>query len=380
MRVVLLGAGPTAQAAAFDRSREADLTEITIADVDFGRAQALAKRWGDPRMKAVHWDAADEGATARLLAGARAALSLAPYRFNAGLARAAVEARCSFCDLGGNNAVVAQELALDGEARSAGITLVPDCGLAPGMVSVLAADAIGAMDRAESVEIRVGGLPQRRGGPMDYSLLFNIQGLINEYIEDAVVLEDGEPRVVECPGDFEELEFPEPFGRLEAFNTSGGTSTLPETYRGRVRRLNYKTIRYPGHGKAILAMKQLGLFSSKPVMVEGVPVKPRELFAAAAGPVLDRGEPDVTLLRVTAQGEKGGRPFSRRYQMIEVADAEHGLSAMMRTTAYPATVVLMMLARGQVAAKGALPQERCIDPAAFLAGLKGCGLKVEVEG
>ncbi len=214
---------------------------------------------------------------------------------------------------------------------------------------------------------------------MDYSLVFNIEGLINEYIEDAVVIENGEPRVVECPGDFETLEFPAPFGTLEAFNTSGGTSTLPETYRGRVRRLTYKTIRYPGHGRAILAMKQLGLFSSKPVVVEGAAVKPRALFAATAGAVLDRGEPDVILLRVTARGVKGGQPFTRVYTMIEYPDTEHGLTAMMRTTAYPATAVLMMLARGEVTEKGALPQERCIEPGAFLEALGRSGLKVEVS-
>jgi lysine 6-dehydrogenase len=247
------------------------------------------------------------------------------------------------------------------------------------MVSVLAADAVSAMDVAESVEIRVGGIPQRRGGPMDYSLVFNIEGLINEYIEAGVVLEDGEPRVVECPGDFEELEFPAPFGTLEAFNTSGGVSTLPETYRGRVRRLNYKTIRYPGHGRSILAMKQLGLFSSTPVVVEGAAVKPRALFAAAAGPVLDRGEPDAILLRVTARGVKAGREFTRVYTMIEYPDTEHGLSAMMRTTAYPATAVLMMLARGEVAEKGAMPQERCIEPGAFLEALGRSGLKLEIR-
>ncbi len=184
--------------------------------------------------------------------------------------------------------------------------------------------------------------------------------------------------VVECPGDFESLTFPAPFGTLEAFTTSGGTSTLPETYRGRVPRLNYKTIRYPGHGRSFLAMKELGLFSSAPVVVDGVEVKPRAVFAATAGPVLDRGEPDVILLRVTARGVKGRQPFTRVYTMIEYPDTEHGLTAMMRTTAYPATAVLMMLARGEVAKKGALPQERCIEPGAFLEALGRSGLRVEV--
>lgn len=379
MRVALLGAGLQAQAACFDLVAQPDVTEIVVADSELARAQTLAARWKDPRVKPVGFDAGDLASARKVLQGAKAALSAVPYKFNVTLAQAAVAERCSFCDLGGNNDVVKRTLALDGEARAAGVTLVPDCGLAPGMTQVLVADAIKRFERTDSVEVRVGGLPQKRGGLLDYSLLFNIQGLINEYVEDAVVLEDGQPKVVPSLEDFEALEFPPPFGALEAFTTSGGTSTLPETYAGKVRRLNYKTIRYPGHGKVFQALKKLGLLSWEPrVEVDGALVSPRALFSKLAEPALDRREPDVALVRVTAKGERGGKQLTRTYQMIEYP--AHGLTAMMRTTAFPATVVMLMLARGQVAKKGAHPQERCIDSDAFLRELaaKPRELKIEV--
>ncbi len=379
MRLVLLGAGLQAQAACFDLLAQDDVTEVTVADADRDRAEALARRWSDPRVRAVVLDAADEAAAEEVMRGAKAALSAVPYRFNAGLARAAVRAGCSFCDLGGNNDVVAAELALHDEARAAGVTVVPDCGLAPGMVSVLAAHAVDSFETVESVEIRVGGLPQKRGGVLDYSLTFNIQGLINEYVEDAVVLEGGEVVTVPSLDAFETLEFPAPFGELEAFTTSGGTSTLPETYRGRVGRLNYKTIRYPGHGRVFRAMKDLGLLSWEPVAVDGVQVAPRAVTAAAVGPVLDRGEPDVILVRLTAVGTRSGRPARRVYEMIEYPDTEQGLTAMMRGTAYPATVVQLMLARGEVSEKGALPQERCIDPVKFVRELLARGFDLKIR-
>jgi lysine 6-dehydrogenase len=242
------------------------------------------------------------------------------------------------------------------------------------------ADAVARFDRCDSVEVRVGGLPQRRGGLLDYSLLFNIQGLINEYVEDAQVLVDGQPRTIPSLEDFETLEFPAPFGALEAFTTSGGTSTLPETYAGKVRRLNYKTIRYPGHGRVFQALKQLGLLSWEPkVEVDGAQVSPRALFSQLAGKALDRGEPDVALVRVTARGERGGESLTRTYQLIEYP--AHGLTAMMRTTAFPATIVQLMLARGQIEKKGAHPQERCVDPAAFIAqlGAKPRDIRLEVR-
>jgi len=381
MRVTLLGAGLQAQAACYDLTRQDDIAEILVADGDLEAAEALARRWGDPRIRPVPFDAADEAASESLLRGSAAALSAVPYRFNAGLARAAVRAGCSFCDLGGNNTVVNRELALDAEAKAAGVTVVPDCGLAPGMVAVLAAHAVAAFDTVDSLEIRVGGLPQRRGGLLDYSLLFNIQRLINEYVEDAVVLEEGEPKTVGSLDAFERLTFPEPFGEMEAFTTSGGTSTLPETYRGKIARLNYKTIRYPGHGRVFRAMMDLGLLGSEPVTVPeaAVAVSPRAVFAAVAGPALDRGEPDVTLMRITVEGRRDGAETRRIYQMIDEPDTERGLTSMMRSTAYPAVIVMEMLARGEVAAKGALPQERCIDPDRFLRELRARGLDIRIE-
>lgn len=380
MRVALLGAGLQAQAACFDLIAQPDVSEVVVADSDLARAQALAQRWGDPRIKPRAFDASDLTSAREVLRGAKAALSAVPYKFNLNLARAAVAERCSFCDLGGNNTVVDHTLALDAEARAAGVTLVPDCGLAPGMTQVLVADAIPRFDRCDSVQVRVGGLPQRRGGLLDYSLLFNIQGLINEYVEDAVVLRDGQPQVIPSLEDFETLEFPPPFGTLEAFTTSGGTSTLPATYAGKVRELSYKTIRYPGHGHVFQALKKFGLLSWEPkVELDGAQVSPRALFSKLAEPALDRGEPDVALVRVTARGERGGKTVTRVYQLIEYP--AHGLTAMMRMTAFPATIVQMMLARGQVERKGALPQERCIDPAAFirLLGEKPRELRLDVR-
>ncbi|MEZ6185440.1 MAG: saccharopine dehydrogenase NADP-binding domain-containing protein [Planctomycetota bacterium] len=361
MRVVLLGAGLQAQAACYDLVQQQDLEEITVADADLQAAEALAARWKDPRVKPVRLDAADYDAAVAVLRGAKAALSAVPYRFNETLAKAAVAAGCSFCDLGGNNTVVNAELALHAEAEAAGVTIVPDCGLAPGMVAVLAADAVNHLDRTDSLEIRVGGLPQERGSLLDYSLLFNIQGLINEYVEDAVVLEGGQPKVVPSLEDFEDVEFPAPFGTLEAFTTSGGTSTLPETYRGQIQRLNYKTLRYPGHGKVFQALHKLGMLTWDEVEVDGVKVAPRAVFSKVAEPVLDLGLPDVALVRLVASGERGGKPVTRSYQLISI---EHGLAAMMRAPrSRPRSCC--SCSPGQIGEGRAAPG-RCVDPAAFL--------------
>jgi lysine 6-dehydrogenase len=130
------------------------------------------------------------------------------------------------------------------------------------MVAVLVAHAAQHFDTIDEVHIRVGGLPQTPKPPLDYQLVFSVEGLINEYIEPARVIRDGKITTVESMTELESLSFPEPFAKMEAFQTSGGTSTLVETFLGKVRVLDYKTIRYVGHCAKFKAMIDLGLCDS----------------------------------------------------------------------------------------------------------------------
>ena len=114
------------------------------------------------------------------------------YGSTSDLRQAAITGRAHFCDLGGNNDVVDSELALDAAARTAGVTIVPDCGLAPGMATVLGALALARHPSPEALHIRVGGLPMRPEPPLDYKLVFAAEGLINEYVEPARILREGE--------------------------------------------------------------------------------------------------------------------------------------------------------------------------------------------
>jgi len=150
------------------------------------------------------------------------AISAVPYFFNLSLAEAAVESGVHFCDLGGNNRIVAAEFALDAKAKEAGVTLIPDCGLAPGLVNILAVGAIDGLEAVKSVEIRVGGLPQKPHPPLDYQIVFSPHGLLNEYMEPATVIQNGKVAEVPSLTGWEEIAFVPPYDRLEAFHTSGG--------------------------------------------------------------------------------------------------------------------------------------------------------------
>ncbi|HEY6139688.1 MAG TPA: saccharopine dehydrogenase C-terminal domain-containing protein [Thermoanaerobaculia bacterium] len=368
--ILVLGAGRMGYGAAFDLARQADVDRVTVADAMLDRAEHVAAL--SPKIRAVHLDVSDDAAVTELMRGHASAISCVNYWYNETLARAAIAAGTNFCDLGGNNTVVDAELALDAEARAKGVNVIPDCGLAPGMVAVLVAHAAARFTSLDEIHIRVGGLPQNPQPPLDYQLVFSVEGLINEYIERARIIRDGQITEVESMTEVESLEFPEPFGTMEAFQTSGGTSTLPETFLGRVRELDYKTIRYPGHCAKFKTMIDLGLCSSEPV--NGV--VPRKLLGALLERNLPHDEPDVVLVRVEVKGD--GRAL--RYDIIDRHDPSTGLSAMMRTTAFPAAIVALMMARGQIEKKGALPQERCVPPELFMEELAARDIHVERGG
>ena len=374
MKLLVLGAGRMGLGAAFDLAKQDDVDVVSIADMDINKARHVASVIGSPKVHPVHLDVSFgiEGVVMQMR-GQAAAISCVNYWYNEMLARAAIEAGTNFCDLGGNNAVVDAELALDANAKSAGVNVIPDCGLAPGMVAVLVAHGAKRFQQLDEVHIRVGGLPQHPQPPLDYQLVFSVEGLINEYIERARVIRGGKIVEVESMTEIEALEFPAPFGTMEAFQTSGGTSTLPETFLGKVRELDYKTIRYRGHCEKFKTMIDLGLCSSEPMTVDGATVKPRRVLGDLLVKNLPHDEADVVLVRVEFIGE--GKRL--RYDIIDRYDETNGLSAMMRTTAFPAAIVALMMARGNITTKGALPQERCVPPELFMQELAKRNIEVK---
>lgn len=379
MRAVIIGAGRMAEAVLRDFATHGPFDEVTVADVDAARAEELARARGGGLARAVAVDAGDEEAAARVIAGHDVCASAAPYRYNLTLARAAIAAGAHFVDMGGNNDVVAAELALDGDAKAAGVTVVPDMGLAPGMTNVLAAALISGFDDVRDVHLRVGGLPRDPQPPLGYALVFSVYGLINEYAEPCLILKDGDVATAPPLTGVEELEFP-PLGRLEAFHTSGGSSTLPHTYRGLVRELDYKTIRYPGHSAAVKPLFDLGLASEEEVSVGGVRFKPRDVLAERLASVLPEGEDDVVLVRCWAAGTARGEEKAASLELVDYADAASGLTAMQRTTGFPVAVAAATLASGGVKKADAVPPEVAFEPGPFIAALRERGLDIRYGG
>jgi len=379
VKFLVLGAGKMGYAVAYDLIRGSKVEKVVVADSNTENLKELVKRLPDEKIIPVELDVTNEEELAQLMGEIDVAVSCITYKHNYELAKIALATKTHFVDLGGNEEIVAKEFMLDELAKEQGVTIIPDLGLAPGLVSLLAVSAAESFDEIYDIRLRVGGLPANPDDCfMDYCQVFSIDGLINEYNEDCTVLRDGKIFSVPSLSDNESIEFPRPFGTMEAFNTSGGISTLPQSYLGRVQHLDYKTIRYPGHCDAIHMLKELGMMSKEAVETASGPVVPRDLLFKLLSDKLPKDEPDVVLVRVMVSGLKDKKPVQIVWDCIDYADQAAGLTTMMRMTAFPASIVAQMIARGDITERGVLRQETTVPTKLFLAEMDGRGIRLQM--
>lgn len=379
---IVLGAGRQGIASAYDLAIFGQASRVTLADSD----AELARRAADHVNELVHdkiadamaLDVRDEDAVRRTLKSYDVALSAVPYFYNLALTRAAIETSVSFCDLGGNTDIVRQQHALDCEATRAGVSIVPDCGMGPGMGNTLAVYAMGLVGEPEHVYMYDGGLPQKPKPPWNYALTFSIEGLTNEYYGGMTILRDGALFHAPCFTEFETIEVP-PIGTLEAFLIAGGVSTAPWTFKGKLQTYQLKVLRYPGTFAQLKSFSDLGLFDPKPVRVNGSEIVPRKLFHALFEPqVRDDNVRDVCIVRVRAVGKKSGRRTEATVEVIDYYDEKTGFSAMQRTTGWHMSIVAAMIAKGEIP-HGSVPLELAVPGESFVKHAKKRGFKIKEE-
>ncbi|MGH7617916.1 MAG: saccharopine dehydrogenase family protein, partial [Gemmatimonadaceae bacterium] len=267
---------------------------------------------------------------------------------------------------------------LDAEARRKNITVVPDCGLAPGMVNILAEYGISQLDTVSSVKIFVGGLPQHPEPPLNYMLVYSLEGALDYYTTLSWVVRDGKRTQVKALSEREPVKFDAPLGELEAFHTAGGLSTMAFRYEGKIPTMEYKTLRYPGHAALMEDIRSLGLLDLTPVEVKGMRVVPRDAFIATVGPKLTKPEGrDLVALRVVVAGTKSGAKATRTFELVDRFDEQHGVSAMMRTTGYSLAITGLMQVRGAVKPAGVHTPDECIPAREYIDALRKRGIDIK---
>jgi len=271
---------------------------------------------------------------------------------------------------------------LQRKAKEVGCRVVPQCGVAPGFTNMCVGDASRRLDQMKSVEIFVGGLPEKPEPPLNYQIVFSLEDVVNEYSRPVQVIEEGERKKVDALSGRGHIRFPG-VGKLEYFLTDG-LGSLPRSCP-RTREMHEFTLRYPGHADMMSTLRVLGFFERNPVKIGGVEAEPRQLTMELLRAAMSRGSPeDFLALRVDVKGLSRGRKIHLRYQLLDHYNRRLGVSAMARTTAYPCTSVALLMGRGEIKETGIVTPERIAqDPRLFqfvLDRLAKHGVKMKMAG
>lgn len=380
MRMLVLGAGLQGSACAYDLLQNEEIDEVRLADLETSHIAEFLAPYSGKRLIPTPLDVRNGEGVRALMREADAAMSAIPYYFNIDLARHAAASGIHFCDLGGNTDIVFEQKKLDAEAKEKNITIVPDCGLAPGLVNILAQQGIDRLDTVEEVRIYVGGLPQNPEPPLNYQIVYSLEGVFDYYTTLSWVIRDGKREQVKALSEREPVRFPEPLGELEAFHTAGGLSTMAFRYEGKIPTMEYKTLRYPGHAAIMEAIRELGLLDMNPIDVKGVKVAPRDVAVAAMRPRLTRPNgKDLVALRVIVRGSAGGKKKAIEFELVDRYDEARGISAMMRATGYSLSITGQLQARGEIRPAGVHTPDECIPFNSYIDELRRRGLDIRTS-
>ncbi|EGL83801.1 Saccharopine dehydrogenase [Caldalkalibacillus thermarum TA2.A1] len=371
MKYAVLGAGLMGKEVARDLVQSPNVDQVVLADVDLEKAKCVCQQLDSPKLSPAFLDATDFQSLTSFLAEFDVAVNALFYTFNERVARAGIKAGVHVCDLGGHIGHETDKvLQLAEEAQAAGVTLIPDLGVAPGMTNILAGYGASKLDQVDSMYLRVGGIPLNPEPPLEYNQVFSIEGVFDHYTDPSLVIRDGKTYEVPSLSEVETIYF-EKFGPLEAFHTAGGTSTLSRSFPN-LKNLDYKTIRYPGHAEKARLLVDLNLTRRDyEVTIGGQRVRPRDVLREVLKPIVDlKDKDDVVLLRVTVQGLKEGIETTYEYEMVTYKDRTKNVTAMARTTAYTISAVAQMLGNGVITKRGAYPPEQIVPGDHYIEEMK----------
>ena len=350
--ITVMGAGNIGSAIADMLQKTGDYA-VTIADRDEARLKEVTKDNG------VTWkcvDVSDAASLDSVMTDAYAVLNALPFQLTQLIAESAARTNTNYLDLTEDVAStrIVQEL-----AKGSDYAFIPQCGLAPGFISIAANHLANDFDRLDEVRMRVGALPTHPSNALNYNLTWSTDGVINEYIEPCEAIVDG--KLTEVPAMQEREEFSIDGVRYEAFNTSGGLGTLCHTLDGKVRKLNYRSIRYPGHCKLMKALlHDLRLADRRDVL--------KDIFEHA----LPATNQDVVIIFVTVTGWRGETFMQETFvRKVYAGDVDGTFrTGIQSTTAGAICAALDLLVDGTLPQKGFVKQEQ-INLDTFLANRFG---------
>jgi len=350
MKIVVLGVGLVGRVMVLDLAQE---PSFSIRAVD-EREEPLRNL--PPVVETMRADLRDPDDVAQVLHGVEFAVCAVPGFMGYALLKRVIEARIPAVDI---SFFPEDPFELNALALSSEVAAIVDCGVAPGLCNILAAEAARQMDSVEAYRCFVGGLPRVRRWPFEYAAVFSPTDVLEEYTRPARIVENSNVVIVPALSGREQIDLPG-IGTLEAFNTDG-LRTMLKTFPA--RNMVEKTLRYPGHADLMHVFREAGFLDKEPVQVGGVHVRPFDLAAELLRRhwAMRPGDEDLTVMRVEVDGLKDGRWMGYRYDLLDRFDPQTGTTAMARTTGYTATIVVRMAAEGLFPRPGILPPENLVQ-------------------
>jgi len=338
------------------KSREVE--DVTLCDADISRLRSARRAEASLKLKLKEHDVRRRTQTIELLRRHDVGVGALPHNLCEYPIRATLTAAVAYVDLIYGWRYERSNIDLNAKRR--GVTIIPACGLAPGLSNVLAWSAVDQLDSVQEVHIKTGGIPERPRPPLNYRIVFSFEAVLEEYLRKARIVRNGKIVDVEALSGLENVTFQKPIGRCECFYTDG-LSNLVQTIR-HVKDMDEKTIRWPGHVAQIRTLIECGFLNQKPISINKHEVIPRKFTEQVLSDRLALGnEKDLTLLRVDVTGKKAGNIIHHRSEMIDHYDSRKKITSMARTTAYPCAAATILLGTNRIEATGLVPPEIAFD-------------------
>ncbi len=376
MRISIIGAGSIGSATARILAAREAVEEIRVCDAGSRSLKTLHTTVNSKKVRSYQVDGRDESVLKPIIRESDCIVGCADPTVNSLLASLAIELGSHFCDVGGSDEAARSEVALNDAARDRGVWIVPNCGLAPGLINVLCLLGIDEFDQVESACLRVGDVPLEPEPPFSFRLSVSARKLIDDYSQPVHIIQNGEIHEISPLTNDEEIWFGEPFGKMEAFATAGSLNTLTHELKERVRYLDMKTIRWPGHADRMRFLLGLG-FGEKKIIDVRTHLTYNDVLVRRMHRMLGGEYADAVLLRAATTGLVNGARRTLVYEMVDMFNNSDGMSAMRRCTSIPIAVAAYLLASGSLEGGGAAPMERAFPRRSLYEELVDQGLDIK---
>lgn len=380
MKVAILGAGTVGASLAKLLCNNDTVSAVIVIDSNGNSLEELEEFCQSSKLRVYRVNIEKQQSLVSLVKGFDCLISALPHALNYRITKFAYEVGINYIDLGGDDRLLERQLALDNEEKSVESWIIPNSGLAPGLVNILAMHSYEELDKVESINIWSASLPKEPNPPFNYQLSFSPTELIREYIDPIAILENGKIKTVEPLSGYEKLTFESKpdLGELEAFFVGGAITSLVKKLEGKVNKLSYKTFRYPGHRDIVKALMDLG-FNSNQIIDIRTNLTYKELLIRQFERNLPRGQKDFVIVKLVVDGQKDGETVRRDYELYHEYDDKNNVPAMMAVTTIPTMIIAEFIAEKKLKGAGGISTPEMVVPKnEFIDRVKSHGLNIRI--